>query len=345
MRPVRAVEPALTELSSLLEQDFAGVPALANDPYEPDLVPGRLWDQALLDPLRDFLQRPGKRFRERLVAGAFRMAGGRGEPPAELPVLVELLHAGSLIVDDIEDESAVRRGAPALHVEHGLARALNAGNWLYFWPQMLIARSRLPDPLRLAIHERVATALLRCHQGQALDVSIDVRELGRDETPGVVKAMSRLKTGGLMELAAACGALAARAEPRVVHALSALGRDVGIGLQMLDDLSGYLSASRAHKAAEDLRLHRPTWIWAWLAEAGEQVDFDAALACLRAATSDEERAPLLAHLRGVARAARPLVRAHFVEATRRVAQLVGESPTLAAVRHELVELEESYVSG
>jgi geranylgeranyl pyrophosphate synthase len=260
-------------------------------------------------------------------------------------VLVELLHAGSLIVDDIEDESAVRRGAPALHVEHGLARALNAGNWLYFWPQMLIARSRLPDALRLAIHERVATALMRCHQGQALDVSIDVRELAREETPGVVRAISRLKTGGLMELASARGALAARAEPRVVQALSDLGRDVGIGLQMLDDLSGYLSPSRAHKAAEDLRLHRPTWIWAWLAEGREPAEYDGALACLHAATSDEERARLLPHLRGVARAARPLVRAHFVEATHRVAQAVGESPTLAAVRRELDELEESYVSG
>src|SRR5262249_42059865 len=200
------------------------------------------------------------------------------------------------------------------------------GNWLYFWPQMLIARSRLPDALRLAIHERVVAALLRCHQGQALDVSIDVRELSRAETPGVVRAISRLKTGGLMELAAACGALAARAGPPVVQALSDFGRDVGIGLQMLDDLSGHLNPSRGHKAAEDLRLHRPTWIWAWLAEGVEPADYDGALASLHVATSDEERAPLLAHLRGVARAARPLVRAHFVETTHRLAAVVGESP-------------------
>src|SRR5262249_3967343 len=153
-----------------------------------------------------------------------------------------------------------------------------------------------------------ATALLRCHQGQALDLSVSVLELSRAEAPGVVRMVTRLKTGGLLELAAACGALAAGAPSPGGRAPSALGVRLRGGLQMLDDLSGCVNPGRIAKATEDLRLHRPTWIWAWLAEDPDEAAYDRALVRLRAASTDEERASLAAHLRAVARAGRPRAR-------------------------------------
>jgi geranylgeranyl pyrophosphate synthase len=230
-------------------------------------VPRAIWNDALLEPLRDFLQRPSKLFRAQLVELGFRLAGGReGAHPIELPLIIECLHAGSLIIDDIEDDSTERRESPALHCRYGLPRALNAGNWLYFWPQVLLSRLPLADRARLNAHERLALCLMHCHEGQALDLGVRVDELNQPDVPVVVRAISRLKTGGLLGLATAFGAIAAGATPERVEAIASLGRELGVGLQMLDDLSGVLNAGRRHKALEDLSHGRATWIWSWLSD-------------------------------------------------------------------------------
>jgi geranylgeranyl pyrophosphate synthase len=230
-------------------------------------VPRTIWNDALLDPLRDFLRRPSKSFRAQLVELGFRLGGGdQGSHPLELPLIIECLHAGSLIVDDIEDESSQRRDAPALHCVYGVPRALNAGNWLYFWPQVLLGRVAMNDRARLCAHQRLALCLLHCHQGQALDLSVRVDELTQSDVPTVVHAIARLKTGGLLGLASAFGAIAAGASADRVEAIADFGRELGVGLQMLDDVSGVLNLERRHKAVEDLRHGRATWLWAWLAD-------------------------------------------------------------------------------
>jgi geranylgeranyl pyrophosphate synthase len=221
------------------------------------------WNRALADPLRDFLSRPGKEFRGELVRASYRLSGAGGEPPRELPLIVELLHAGSLIVDDIEDDSAARRGAPALHLSHGLPKALNAGNWLYFWPMQLLERLELAPEVELSLHRAIGAALLRSHYGQALDLGTRVSDLEQREVPNVVAIATELKTASLFELAATLGAAAAGASPKRRRALVRFAGDVGTGLQMLDDLGGL--GSRRAKGREDLLLDRPTWPWAWLA--------------------------------------------------------------------------------
>lgn len=237
-------------------------------------LPPHLWERALLGPAREFLRRPGKRFRARLVEACWMLAGGAaGDMPAELPLVVELLHAGSLIVDDIEDGSHERRGAAALHEIYGTALALNTGNWMYFWPLALIDRLGLDAARTAELHRRARTTLLRCHQGQALDLALKVTELEQGEVPRVVKATTQLKTGALMELAAALGGIAAGGSEAAALAMTRFGRELGKGLQMLDDLGGITCAARRDKGAEDLRLGRPTWPWAWAARATSQATF------------------------------------------------------------------------
>lgn len=106
-----------------------------------------LYRTTLLDPLDEFLARPKKGFRFELIQMAFQwaienlsansMLGSPVESDATSKLrlfseVVELLHSGSLIVDDIEDQSKMRRGKQTLHELHGVPIALNAGNWLYF---------------------------------------------------------------------------------------------------------------------------------------------------------------------------------------------------------------------
>jgi geranylgeranyl pyrophosphate synthase len=252
--------------------------------------PWRVRDRALLLPLREFLGREGKGVRGRLVGAAWTLAGASDPPPRELPLLVEMLHAGSLIIDDIEDGASERRGAPALHRVHGVPLALNAGNWLYFRALAVIEQLEMTAETRLALQRACNRALLRCHEGQALDLGARTSEVRQDEVLAIVAATTRLKTGSLMALAAGLGAIAAGAPAELERALVAFGSEVGVGLQMLDDASGLVSATRRHKGHEDLRLGRLTWPWAWLARVLDGADF-AELQRLSAAVERGQRDP------------------------------------------------------
>ena len=218
MRPSPAAGSEALEIVELLERSFRER-RITDEVIA--ATPSALWNHALLDPLRDFLGRPSKGFRARLLEPGFRLGGGGdAAPPRELPLLVEILHAGSLIIDDIEDDSAQRRGAPTLHRRHGVPLALNAGNWLYFWAHGLLSRAALGDVARLAAYERLTECLMRCHQGQALDLTVRVGELPQAEVPVVVQAITRLKTGSLLGLATALGAVAAGAEGEPLAAIA-----------------------------------------------------------------------------------------------------------------------------
>jgi geranylgeranyl pyrophosphate synthase len=259
----------------------------------------------------------------------------------ELSAAIEALHLGSLIVDDIEDGSARRRGGRALHLEVGLPLALNAGNWLYFWPNVLLERAGFEPKTLLALQAAVNRAVLRCHYGQALDLSLHVTDLRQSDVHDLVYATTRLKTGSLFELAAELGAIAAGAPPDTVGVLAALGRDVGIALQMLDDWTGVAWEHRCHKGHEDLVAGRVSWPWAWLAEALDDVTY----ARLRALAESVVRHDL--HPEIVAQQLRPLLASAAQRAI--VNQVAGArsrchsrfegSPAFAALERELARLE------
>jgi geranylgeranyl pyrophosphate synthase len=330
-------------LSSLLDQLFP-----LGDDADAALVrevPSALWDDALLAPLREFLARPSKNFRAGLVKLGHRLAGGAdGALPLELPLIIECLHAGSLIIDDIEDESAQRRGAPALHHTHGLARSLNAANWLYFWPQVLLSRLQLSEAARLRAHERLALCLMRCHEGQSLDLHVRVDRLPQRDLTTVVRAISRLKTGSLMAMAAALGAIAADAPPAKVEAIAGLGRALGVGLQMLDDLSGVLNVARRHKALEDLRQGRATWLWSAPAEELDRRAYDALVRELTTVMDGAPSDALLERLRfragtsGLRHA-----REHVRSAVDGLCDTIGRGPWCDEVLDQFAWLERRYV--
>ncbi len=252
-RPASALEALVdAELEELLGGDGASV--------SPEV-----WERALFGPARDLLARRGKNLRGRLVEAGWQLGGGYGPCPELLVLMLEVLHAGSLVVDDIEDDSTHRRGEPALHRRYGLPRALNCGNWMTFWPSLLIERLALPAAREVELRRALGRAVLRCHHGQALDVTVTVHDTPRAELPDLVATITRLKTGALTELALTAGAIAAGAGPATLRALATFGREAGMALQMLDDLSGLDGARDPHKRHEDLRLGRATWPWAWLA--------------------------------------------------------------------------------
>jgi len=271
---------------------------------------------------------------------AWSLVGRDDDPPPELPLLVELLHAGSLVVDDIEDGSIQRRGRSALHRLIGVPAALNIGNWLYYWPQTLLKGLDLPVATELELHRLWADAVRVCHEGQALDLTARIGDLHPTDVISVCRVVSEWKTGTLMGMAAELGATAAGGDAEVIAAVHTFGIRVGVGLQMQNDLGELTGAAGPIKHPEDLVHGRITWPWAWAAERLPAAKFDALQirgAKLAAGSGD---AAALARDLLAALGPDPVgpVRAALAEAYRDLAAAVGPHSELANVRVELDRL-------
>jgi geranylgeranyl pyrophosphate synthase len=316
-----------------LERAFREDGASALDP----MVPSATWWRALAGPAEEFLSRPGKELRAAFVRSGFHLAGGT-EMPESLALIVELLHAGSLVIDDVEDDSDERRGRPALHHVFGVPLAINTGSWMYFWALAEIAGLGLPAENELALYRAACTTLVRCHQGQALDLAVRISDLAMTDCANVVAATTRLKTGTLCGFATSIGALALGAPSET---LRDFGVSVGTALQMLDDVGSI--TTRRDKAREDLRNERPTWPWAWLAETRPFM-WGRLVAQLRAAnsasSSDDAELDAISDIlvAEVGAYGRDCIHALLADAL----AALGAGPEVAAIRTALGAMEKSY---
>lgn len=325
----------------VLEQELVPVIEAAG-PGDHVIAP-EVWDRVLLGIARELLGRPGKQFRARVVELAFSLTGGGGgELPPVIPQLVELVHAGSLIIDDIEDGSTHRRGRPALHCLAGVPLAINTGNWLYFAAYHLIERAGLDAAATLDVYRRLTWTMLQSHQGQALDLAIDVTVLRQREVAAYVDAASALKAGALTSFAAELGAIAAGAAEPELRVLARFGSALGIGLQHLDDLGGLRDVGRRDKGREDLAGHRLTWPWSYLARTLDEVRFAKLQRELREAGAGDldALATELAALLGDE--AYHHACARIAAARQMLATTFPGHPVLAAIEAELGRVERSY---
>ena len=307
------------------------------------------WENALLAPVREILSRPGKAIRASLVEAGYALIRPGQTPPAAATALVEILHAGSLIVDDIEDDSPVRRGGRALHRIFGIPSALNSANWMYFLAVDQIDRLPLSPDAALDLHRRVNRTLLDCHRGQALDLGLRIGEVARTEIPTLVAEITLLKTGALTALAMAVGAVAAGGTAEQVECAERFGRDLGLALQQLDDMGNLASKRAGKKRHEDLHHGRLTWPWAWAAETLDALSFarlEATAASVREARQSgrPNATALAARLMEIAG---PLRRNFVANQLRRslaeLGALFGEGSATNQLAAQVRLLEESYV--
>lgn len=255
-------------------------------------VDSALLKNTLFKPVSDLLSRRGKNFRSQLVNLGFELCENRNPSAPEQTVLdtcgrvLELLHAGSLAIDDIEDGSLKRRGEPTLHIKYGVPLAINVGNWLYFYPLELVRALGLPPEQELRIFQTYHRALLRAHMGQALDLGVPIDDLPREQVYETCLSSLELKTGSLTALALGLGATSANSPEKSQSTLESFGRKFGIALQMFDDLGNARGARDPEKRWEDLRNRRPTWLWASIARYGTQSDFDTFVSAVRKLPND-----------------------------------------------------------
>lgn len=185
---------------------------------------------------------PGKLIRPQLVLLACQAAGG--DPAQALPLAagIQLLHDFTLIHDDIEDDSATRRGRPTLWSLWGLAQGINAGDGMFVLAHLAIhglTTTGVSPERVLAVLQRFDEIILQICEGQFLDLSFE-GDLSID--PEAYLMMIARKTAILLAGACELGAIVAGASPTTVTALRDFGRSVGLAFQIEDDILGIWGA-------------------------------------------------------------------------------------------------------
>jgi octaprenyl-diphosphate synthase len=203
---------------------------------------------SLLAPARDMLSRGGKRWRPLLMTLVCEALGG-GDAALPLVPLVEFPHNASLIHDDLEDNSAERRGRPATHLLYGADTAINSGSFLYFLPLSCIDAWEAPPEKKHALYALWAAHLRRLHLGQAMDIAWH-RDPSSSPSLADYEFMCRLKTGSLARLAALLGALAAGREP--APPLAAAAETLGVAFQIIDDVKNLTTGNPGKRRGDDI---------------------------------------------------------------------------------------------
>jgi geranylgeranyl pyrophosphate synthase len=230
-----------------------------------------LWQRSLLTPWQDIDSRPKKEIRGQFVQLGYLLSGGDlSEPGAQEQILlltkaIETLHLGSLIIDDIEDNSATRRSGPTLHRRYGVPVALNVGNFLYFETFDQIRRASFTEEQKLKMYEVMIETMWQGHRGQALDLSVRIDDVARAEVANVCMKSLELKSGVLMALSLRLGCLIAE-KGCPTEKVTEFGIQFGMTLQMFDDIENLRVESQNPKHLEDLILRRPSFVWVTLAE-------------------------------------------------------------------------------
>jgi geranylgeranyl diphosphate synthase type I len=181
----------------------------------------------------DLLDRGGKRFRPALTFLACECVGGKKEDAVGAAAAIELLHNMTLVHDDIEDQSELRRGKPCIHKIYGVPSAINAGDAMLIKVFEIANSSRIPAERCQRLVAKIASRAYEITWGQAFEFSMWKR---RNFTEEDVIRLLRYKTGALTGLSTEGGAIAGGGSQEQLEILGEFGETVGIAFQIVDDL-------------------------------------------------------------------------------------------------------------
>ncbi|WP_280152328.1 farnesyl diphosphate synthase [Piscinibacter sp. XHJ-5] len=205
----------------------------------------------------------GKRVRPLLVLAAAQAVGGQHEAALRAACAVELIHAYSLIHDDMPcmDNDVLRRGKPTVHVQFGEAQAMLAGDAM----QALAFEILTPDEgVPPALQARLCALLARAagHDGMAGGQAIDLASIGLPLDEHTLRDMHHRKTGALLQASVLMGAACGTTTPPQWQALSDFGDAVGLAFQVVDDILDVTQASETlgKTAGKDLHNNKPTYV-------------------------------------------------------------------------------------
>jgi len=209
----------------------------------------------------------GKRLRPLLVRAACEAVAGDLNAALRAAVAVELIHAYSLVHDDMPcmDNDVLRRGKPTVHVQYGEAVAMLAGDAM----QALAFEVLTPDdndaePMPALLQAQLCSLLARAagHTGMAGGQAIDLASIGKPLAEDALCDMHRRKTGALLQASVLMGAATGPCSPATRQALSDYGAALGLAFQVVDDILDVTqsSATLGKSAGKDLDANKPTYV-------------------------------------------------------------------------------------
>lgn len=221
-----------------------------------------LGQSRLLDAARYSVLRGGKRLRPALVYAAADAVGAQRERADAAAISVELLHAYSLIHDDLPamDDDALRRGQPTTHIAFDEATAILAGDALQALAfSILGAEDTRTDSARVRQLRLLGDAV--GFQGMALGQAIDLESEGKKLSLEELKSMHAKKTGALITASVLMGAACGDSSDEEWTALTEAGQAIGLAFQIQDDILDETASTEAlgKTQGRDLALGKSTF--------------------------------------------------------------------------------------
>ena len=196
-------------------------------------------NKAVAEPIWEFLDRGGKRWRPTLFLLICEALGKNSADYLDFAIIPEVVHNGTLVIDDIEDASELRRGKPCTYKIYGVDIAVNAGNTMYYLPllPLMEKKAQMQSEKLRDLYEVYVQEMINLSMGQAMDIAwhrgiANADNLSEED----YLQMCAYKTGTLARMAAKLAAVLAGANKELVEKLGRFAESIGVAFQMQDDV-------------------------------------------------------------------------------------------------------------
>jgi farnesyl diphosphate synthase len=228
------------------------------------LPPAEIAPQRLHAAMRYAALGGGKRVRPLLVFAAGAVAGAHEDRLEIAAAAVELIHAYSLVHDDLPcmDDDVLRRGKPTVHVEFDEATALLVGDSLQSLAFQLLAQYPLARDAHKQLEMVTLLAVAAGSRGMAGGQAIDLAAVGKTLTLPELESMHIHKTGALIRAAVMLGALCGKLSAAKMSKLDHFAKCVGLAFQVVDDVldAEASTVTLGKTAGKDAEQNKPTYV-------------------------------------------------------------------------------------
>ena len=228
------------------------------------LPPAHIAPQRLHEAMRYAVLGGGKRVRPLLAFAAGEVSGARVERVQHVAAAVELIHAYSLVHDDMPamDDDALRRGKPTVHVEFDEATALLVGDALQSLAFDILAAQPLADEATTQLNMVQLLAQAAGSRGMAGGQAIDLASVGKPLDLTELEFMHIHKTGALIRASVLLGAQCGAVSDATSAALDHYAKCIGLAFQVVDDVldAEAPTATLGKTAGKDAADNKPTYV-------------------------------------------------------------------------------------
>jgi geranylgeranyl pyrophosphate synthase len=251
-------------------------------------------NKAIAEPIWEILDRGGKRWRPALFLLICEILDRESDDYLDFAIIPEVVHNGTLIIDDLEDSSELRRGKPCTYKLFGVDIAVNAGNAMYFLPLLPLMERKgelSPETLR-DVYEAYVQEMINLSMGQAMDIAWHKGIANADVLDEKdYLQMCAYKTGTLARMSAKLAAVLSGANNDLVEKLGRFAESIGVAFQMQDDvldLTGKEFSAKKGGVGQDITEGKRTLMVIHTLKEADNADRERLIQILKMHTSDQQ---------------------------------------------------------